>query len=59
MERGTLPPGLRKKLYRCPHDLELRLPPPPPDCEHVIISGHVVLVNSKTFMVLDVFHFGP
>lgn len=57
--RGTLPPGLRKKLYRCPVDLERRLPPPPPGCEHVIISGHVVLLNRRTFAVLDVFHVGP
>jgi len=56
--RGTLPPGLQKKMYRCPYDLERRLPPPPPDCEHVIISGHVVLMNRKTFAVLDVFHIG-
>jgi len=43
-------------MYHCPDDLERRLPPPPPDCEHVIISDHVVLMNRKTFAVLDVFH---
>jgi hypothetical protein len=55
--RGTLPPGLRKKMERCPEDLERRLPPPPPDCEHVFIGGHIVLLNRRTFMVVDVFHF--
>ncbi len=55
--RGTLPPGLRKKMRRCPDDMEYRLPPPPPDCEHVVIGGHVVLLNRKTFLVVDVFHF--
>ncbi len=55
--RGTLPPGLRKKMLRCPEDMEYRLPPPPPDCEHVLIGGHVVLLNRKTFLVVDVFHF--
>ncbi|MGH9682526.1 MAG: hypothetical protein ACRD4S_02795 [Candidatus Acidiferrales bacterium] len=55
--RGTLPPGLRRKMERCPEDLERRLPPPPPDCEHFLIGGHVVLLNRRTFIVLDVFHF--
>jgi Ni/Co efflux regulator RcnB len=55
--RGTLPPGLRKKMLRCPDDLERRLPPPPPDCRHELIGGHVVLVNVRTFAVVDVFHF--
>ena len=54
--RGTLPPGLRKKMVHCPEDLERRLPPPPPDCEHVVIGGHIVLLNRRTFLVVDVFH---
>lgn len=54
--RGELPPGLRKKIRRCPEDLERRLPPPPRDCEHVVIGGHIVLLNRRTFMVLDIFH---
>ena len=55
-ERGTLPPGLRKKIEPCPEDLERRLPPPPPDYEHVVIGGHIVLLNRRTFMVASVFH---
>ena len=55
-ERGTLPPGLRKKIEPCPEDLERRLPPPPPDYEHVLIGGHIVLLNRRTFMVASVFH---
>jgi hypothetical protein len=55
--RGTLPPGLRRKMQRCPEDMEYHLPPPPPDCEHVLIGGHVVLLNRTTFLVVDVFHF--
>ncbi len=54
--RGTLPPGLRKKMMPCPVELERRLPPPPPGCGHVLIGGHVVLVNRSTYMVLDIFH---
>jgi hypothetical protein len=55
--RGTLPPGLQKKIRPCPEDLERRLPPPPPDCAHVVIGGHVVLMNRRTNVVLDIFHF--
>jgi Ni/Co efflux regulator RcnB len=55
--RGTLPPGLQKKMVRVPDDLERTLPPPPPDCRHVFIGGSLVLVNVKTFGVVDVFHF--
>lgn len=55
--RGTLPPGLRKKIEPCPPELIEELPPPPPDCEHVIIGGHVVLLNRANFQIVDVFHF--
>ena len=55
--RGTLPPGLRKKMEPCPEELEHRLPPPPTGCAHVVIGGHVVLVNRSTYVVLDIFHF--
>jgi Ni/Co efflux regulator RcnB len=55
--RGTLPPGLRKKVEPCPEDLERRLPPPPRDCRHVVISGHIVLLNTRNFLIVDVFHF--
>jgi hypothetical protein len=57
VERGTLPPGLRKKMRSCPRDLVRLLPPPPPDCRHVLIGGRIVLLNRRTFMILDVFRF--
>jgi Ni/Co efflux regulator RcnB len=56
--RGTLPPGLRGRIYAVPVDLERELPPPPLNCEHVFIGGHVVLLNRRTFVVVDVFHLG-
>ncbi len=39
-----------------PEDLERRLPPPPPDCAHVLIGGHIVLLNRSTNIVVDIFH---
>ena len=49
--------GLQKRLQPCPEDLERRLPPPPPDCAHVLVGGHIVLLNRRTNIVVDVFHF--
>ena len=59
VRRGTLPPGLRKKIHPCPADLIYRLPPPPPNYQHVLIGGRIALINPRTYMILDVFHFGP
>jgi hypothetical protein len=57
VRRGTLPPGLQKRLQPCPEDLERRLPPPPPECAHVLIGGHIVLLNRRTSVVVDLVHF--
>ena len=57
VRRGTLPPGLQKRIQPCPEELERRLPPPPPDCAHVLIGGHIVLLNRRTNIVVDIFHF--
>jgi hypothetical protein len=56
LRRGTLPPGLQKRLQPCPEGIERRLLPPPPDCAHVLVGGHIVLLN-RTNLVVDVFHF--
>jgi len=53
--RGTLPPGLRNKVYPVPSEFARRLTSPPPGYEHVFIGGHLVLLNRKTFLMLDVF----
>jgi len=55
--RGTLPVELRHKMYPCPQELERQLPPPPPQCAHMLIGGHVVLLNRANFQIVDVFHF--
>lgn len=57
VRRGTLPPGLQKRIQPCPEELERRLPPPPPDCAHVLVAGHLVLLNRRTNVVVDIFHF--
>src|SRR6266849_10133323 len=54
---ATLPPGLQKRLQPCPDDLERQLPPPPPECAHVLIGGHIVLLNQRTSVVVDIVHF--
>ena len=55
--RGQLPPGLQKKIQPAPAEIVRQLPPPPPDCENVTIGGHIVLLNRKTNIVVDIFHF--
>jgi hypothetical protein len=57
VRNGMLTPGLQKRFYPAPVELERRLPPPPPDCAHVLISGHIVLLNRKTNLIVDVFAF--
>lgn len=54
---GTLPVGLRRRMQPCPRELEVMLPPPPPNYVHVFIGGNLVLYNRSNFLVADVFHF--
>ena len=55
--RGELPPGLRRRIRSVPVELDRELPPPPRDCENVVIGGHIVLWNKRTNIVVDIFHF--
>jgi len=55
--RGTLPPGLRGRMQPCPRELEVMLPPPPPNYVHVVVGGNLVLYNRANFQIADVFHF--
>jgi hypothetical protein len=43
-------------MMPCPEEVEHRLPPPPPGCAHVVIGGHVVLMNRSTYVVMDIIH---
>ncbi len=56
-ERGTLPPGLQKKIFPLPVDLERRLSPLPSGWSRVIIGGSIVLMNSATSYVQAIFRF--
>jgi len=44
-------------MQPCPRELEMMLPPPPPNYAHVVIGGNLVLVNRVNFEIADVFHF--
>ncbi len=55
VRRGTLPPGLQKKIMPCPPELVRYLPAPPPGTAHVVVGGHIVLLNRKTNVIVDVF----
>jgi hypothetical protein len=50
---GSLPPGLEKKLHPLPQALEVRLPRLPDGQRRVVISGTIVLLDSKRNMILD------
>jgi hypothetical protein len=52
-----LPPEIRLHAQPCPRELEVMLPPPPPNYVHAVIGGNLVLYNRVNFQVADVFHF--
>jgi len=55
--RAAFPRELETRVTVVPVDLDRRLPPPPPDCERVLIGGHIVLRNRSTKVIIDIFHF--
>lgn len=55
--QGIVPVELRTRMQPCPHELEVMLPPAPPNHVHVFIGGSLVLVNRANFQIADVFHF--
>jgi len=66
-KKNKIPPGWQKKIARgeripddvwayrvpLPHDILIKLPPPPPGVIHVRIEDHVFKVIEKTHEVLD------
>jgi hypothetical protein len=53
----TLSLEMRRRMRPCPHELEVVLPPPPPNYVHVFIGGNLVLYSRANFQIADVFHF--
>lgn len=53
---GTLPPGLQKRLTPLPVDLDRRLPPLPPMYRRGIIAGDVVIMDSRSGLVVDIMY---
>ncbi len=51
---GTLPPGLQKRLQPCPADLERQLPRLPADYRRGVIGTHIVILNRRTNVIMDV-----
>src|SRR4051794_28651144 len=51
--RGTLSPDLRVRMHPCPVEVEAYLPPAPVGYVHTVIGGNIVLVNRRTFLVVD------
>jgi hypothetical protein len=54
--QGTFTPELQRMVYPVPVDLDRRLPPPPPDCDRVVVGAHIVLRNRSTNVIVDIFH---
>ena len=51
---GTLPPGLQKRVQPCPDELERQLPRLPDDYRRVVLGVHVMIVNRKTNVIVDI-----
>ena len=55
--RAAFPRELESRVIVVPADLDRRMAPPPPDCERVLVGGHIVLRNRSTKIIVDIFHF--
>ena len=53
-ERGSLPPGLQKKVAPLPPELEHRMRRLPSGYRRVVIGGNVILMNEKTAVIYDI-----
>ena len=53
-ERGTLPPGLQKRWQPLPGDLDRQLPRLPAGYKRGVVAGHVILMNDKTSVIVDI-----
>lgn len=51
---GHLPPGLEKRVVWFPRDLDRRLGPVPYGYRRCWVGGNVLVVNPKTFAILEI-----
>ena len=51
---GQLPPGLQKRLEPIPTELEVRLTGIPETWSRVILGSHVILMDRRTSLILDI-----
>ncbi len=51
---GTLPPGLQQKIQPLPPVLEVQLTKLPEGQKRVAIAGSIILMNSKTSVIIDI-----
>jgi hypothetical protein len=56
---GALPPGLQKKIQPLPVVIERELNVLPAGYRRGYVGGHIVIVNDKTSLVLDVMRLVP
>jgi hypothetical protein len=49
--------NLRWRILPAPADLVQKLPPLPGNYQYMVLDGHLLLVNEKTWNVSDVLHF--
>ena len=56
LERGKpLPPGWRERMVALPVEVETYLPPEPPWVQRGYVDGSVVLLDTRSNLVIDVF----
>jgi hypothetical protein len=53
-KNGSLPPGLQQKIQPLPPVLEVQLTKLPEGQKRVAIAGSIVLMNSKTSVIIDI-----
>ena len=53
-KNGTLPPGLQQKIQPLPPVLEVQLMKLPEDQKRVAIAGNIILMDSKSGLMIDI-----
>jgi hypothetical protein len=53
-KNGSLPPGLQQKIQPLPPVLEVQLTRLPEGQKRIAIAGSIILMNSKTSVIIDI-----